>query len=125
MASVLGWEQSEVLLNSDKSGKLIETFVFNELSAQAGLSDDYKLYHYRDRNKREIDFIIECPGDKLIAIEVKSGETANFLDFKHIEWFRNNVAKNKKIIGIVLYGGENVLQVKKDNYVIPIPLLWN
>ena len=125
MAHILSWEKDEVLLNSDKVGKLIETFVFNELSSQVGLLDGYNIYHYRDREKREIDFIIECPNNKIIAIESKAGETANFSDFKHINWFKTNIAKDKDVTGIVLYSGENILSYKENNYIIPIPFLWS
>jgi predicted AAA+ superfamily ATPase len=72
MASTLQWKESDILLDPDKSGKLIETLVFNELSAQVDFSGDYNFYQYRDRESREIDFIIEDYSGNIIAIEVKS-----------------------------------------------------
>ncbi|MDR1859212.1 MAG: AAA family ATPase, partial [Treponema sp.] len=59
MCSVLGWQIDEVMLNMDKSGKLMETFVFTELAAQTDLDSKYSMTQYRDRVKHEIDFIIE------------------------------------------------------------------
>ena len=45
---------------SDRPGKLVETFAFNEIMAQVDVGDGrYELFHYRDREKREIDFLIE------------------------------------------------------------------
>lgn len=60
MSSLLGWKIDQVRIDPDRAGKLIETFVFNELAAQVDISDGkYELFHYRDREKREIDFILE------------------------------------------------------------------
>ncbi|MDR3049311.1 MAG: ATP-binding protein [Elusimicrobiota bacterium] len=125
MTSILDWEQDDIFLDSDKSGKLIETFVYNELAAQISLNSDYNLYHYRDREKREIDFLINAPKDTVIAIEVKAGESADLSDFKHIQWFRQNLAADKTVIGIILYSGEQTLAYKKNNFIVPISLLWN
>ena len=74
MASLLGWNTDQVRFDSDRSGKLIETFAFNELAAQIDASNDlYALWHYRDRQNREIDFLIEREDGAMIGIEVKSG----------------------------------------------------
>jgi predicted AAA+ superfamily ATPase len=124
MANILDWQKDAVLLNSDRCGKLIETLVFNELAVQTELSSACVLYHYRDREKREIDFIIENSHNKLLAIEVKAGASVSPADFKHIQWFRTNLARGKKVIGIVLYSGEQTLPFKKDNYAVPLAMLW-
>ena len=68
MASLLRWKIDQVRLDSDRSGKLVETFVFNEIMAQVDAGDDrYALFHYRDREKREIDFLIEREDDALLV----------------------------------------------------------
>jgi hypothetical protein len=59
-----------------------------------------------------------------LAIEVKAGASVSPADFKHIQWFRTNLAQGKKVIGIVLYSGEQTLPFKKDNYAVPIAMLW-
>ncbi|MGK4422654.1 DUF4143 domain-containing protein, partial [Klebsiella pneumoniae] len=60
MSSILGWSKEQTALDSDRSGKLVETFIFNELAAQIESSEiDYSMYHYRDREQREVDFLIE------------------------------------------------------------------
>ncbi|MCL2334989.1 MAG: ATP-binding protein [Endomicrobia bacterium] len=124
MTSSLDWKESDVLLDSDKSGKLIETLVFNELAAQIDFADRYALYQYRDRAKREIDFIIEDSSGALTAIEVKSSAVADSSDFKHIRWFKENVADNKKFTGVVLYSGENTISFRNNMYAVPLACLW-
>ena len=45
MASLLSWKMDQVRLDSDRSGKLIETFAFNEIMAQVDASDGrYELF---------------------------------------------------------------------------------
>lgn len=125
MASLLNWRLPEVLLDSDKSGKIIETLVFNELSAQIDLDYEYTLYHYRDRESREIDFIIENDRGELLGIEVKAGSSVSISDYKHMIWFKNNIAKENPFCGIVLYTGEHSLSLGEDMYAVPIAALWH
>jgi predicted AAA+ superfamily ATPase len=124
MSSILRWNYDNVFLDSDKSGKITETFVYNELIAQVELQDgEYGLYHYRDREKREIDFILESD-DLIVGIEVKSGSTVNNEMFKYLRWFNKNMVKNKDFLGIILYTGENVVPFGKNLYAVPINNLW-
>lgn len=125
MASMLGWRFDEIQFDSDRIGKLIETFIFKELSIQVDLDSDlYALYHYRDRQKREIDFIIEGPGGMILGIEVKAGFMIEQASFKHLRWFRDNLAKEKRFIGIVLYTGERALSFGEGMWAVPIGALW-
>jgi predicted AAA+ superfamily ATPase len=124
MAHLLNWRIIDVSLDSDKSGKIIETLVFNELSAQIELGYHYSLSHYQDREKREIDFLIENEQGALLGIEVKAGSAVSKDDFKHMVWFKNNIAKDKEFIGLVLYTGENILPFGVNMYAVPIAALW-
>ena len=59
MAGLLGWNSEGIRFNSDKMGKLIESYVYTQLRAQMEVQDiAYNLYQYRDHDKREIDFIV-------------------------------------------------------------------
>ena len=129
MVSILNWQLDEGLLgikfDSDKLGKLIETFVFNELSAQIDANPgEYQLYQYRDKDKREIDFIVERSDGSLIGIEVKSGSSINQQSFKHLKWFSKEKLKEKNFIGVVLYTGENILFFADNLIAIPISYFW-
>lgn len=125
MASILGWHYDMVAFDADKFGKIIETFVFNEISAQIDLNNEYTLHHYRDRRNREIDFIIEKDNGEIAGVEVKGGSRVSKEDFKHLEWFKNNLAKDRKFIGIILYSGENTISFGKDMIAVPTACLWN
>jgi uncharacterized protein len=126
MASLLQWKTDQVRLDSDRSGKLIETFVFNEIMAQIDAGDGrYELYHYRDREKREIDFLIEREDRALLAIEVKAGSAIGKNDFKQMIWFQNNLIKNQDFTGVILYTGQHAASFGNNLWAIPIGCLWS
>ena len=130
MASILDWKFDDVLndtatANTDRAGKMMETFVFQELAAQVDLDDEYSLYHYRDREKREIDFVVERADGALLGIEVKAGRTVSKADFAPQEWFKANIAKNgKSYVGLVLYSGEATLSFGNGMHAVPTAALW-
>jgi len=126
MSSLLRWKMDQVRLDSDRSGKLIETFAFNEIMAQVDAGDGrYELFHYRDREKREIDFLIEREDNALLGIEIKAGSAIGKNDFKHMKWFQNNLAKSKKFIGIILYTGQFPASFGEKLWAVPFGLLWS
>ena len=125
MAHLLNWRIPDVSLDSDKSGKMIETLVFNELSAQIDLDYHYSLSHYRDRENREIDFIVRNNAGGLVGVEVKAGSAVSREDCRHMVWFKNNIVKDEPFIGVVLYTGEVTLPLGKDMYAVPIAALWS
>jgi predicted AAA+ superfamily ATPase len=125
MTSLLEWQPEQVRLDADRAGKLMETFVFNELSALVDRNGgEYALYHYRDQEKREIDFLIKRDDGALLGIEIKAGSAVNGEAFKHLKWFKANLAKEVPFIGLVLYTGEQSLSFGDDCWAIPVNCLW-
>lgn len=124
MAAVLGWQLDQVRFDPDRSGKLIETFAFNELAAQIDAADGvYSLFHYRDRERREIDFIVEREDGALLGIEIKAGSAVAASDFKHLKWFKGQHAK-RDFRGVVLYSGATVLPFGPSFWAVPFASLW-
>ncbi|MCL2833377.1 MAG: ATP-binding protein [Treponema sp.] len=125
MTSVLGWDPKKVFMSSDQSGKLIETFVFQELAALADLDTKYRLCQYRDRNGQEIDFLLERDDESLLGIEVKAGHNVSMDDFKPQIWFSENIIKNTKpYTGIILYSGDRTIRFSKNMTAVPTAALW-
>ncbi|GMO51310.1 MAG: ATP-binding protein [Termitinemataceae bacterium] len=125
MTSILNWKKNEVMLNHDRAGKLMETFVFCELAAQIDLDSDCTLYQYRDVKQREIDFLIEKEDEGIIGIEVKAGRNISKDDFASQIWFKKNIVKGRlPYIGYVLYSGEDTLSFGNDMIAIPMATLW-
>jgi predicted AAA+ superfamily ATPase len=104
---------------------LIETFIFNELAAQVDANNGkYELFHYRDREQREIDFLIEREDQALLGIEIKTGSAISASDFKHLKWFKSNIAKERPFTGIVLYSGDEMGSMGDNLWVVPFGALW-
>ena len=126
MSSFLRWNLDDIRLDADRSGKMIETFVYNELVVQAEASaEDYKIYQYRDSERREIDFIIEREGKDLLGIEVKSGSALSGDSGRHLQFFRKKIVGKRNFIGIVLYTGEHVVSFGENMWAVPISALWS
>lgn len=126
MASVLEWRKDQVRLDADRAGKLVETMAFNELAAQVDCHGEVALYHFRNWDKREIDFLVERKSDgALLAIEVKASETVGKGDFKHLAWFRDTLGSQRPFQGIVLYSGERLLSFGEKLKAVPFPCLWS
>jgi uncharacterized protein len=125
MASCLSWSLDKVRLNGELNGKLIETFVYTQLAALIDAdASPYSLSHYRDREKREVDFLIEDAHDAIIGIEVKAGTNVDSDSFKHLRWFRTNMAQERTFTGIVLYSGEHAVSFGDGMWAVPISALW-
>ena len=122
IANILGWDDESIYMNDDRSGKIVESWVYQNLVALAECSGDYEISHYRDSNKREIDFIVERNDGATVGIEVKSGSSLGAEDFKHLKWFSKNLAKGE-FIGIVLYSGEHTLRFGEGFYAVPLAAL--
>lgn len=125
MSSVLGWDREQLRMDADRSGKLIETFMFNEIAALMGASyGRYNLFHYRDREKREIDFLVEREDHALLGIEVKAGSTIGRNDFRTLKWFKENIAGDREFTGVVLYSGELAGSMGDGLWAVPFGTIW-
>lgn len=120
IASLLGWKEDEVYFDSDRSGKLVESWLYNQLAAQLELEPEYSIHQYRDRQKREIDFIVESDEGGLLGIEVKAGSDIGEEDFRHLRWFRDHLVKDRQFVGIVVYTGETTLPFGDRLFAVPI-----
>jgi len=126
MTSLLSWKMDQVRFDSERSGKLFETFAFNEIMAQVDAGDGrYELFHYRDREKREIDFLVEREDNALLGIEIKAGSAVGKKDFNHMRWFQKNLAKSRTFIGIILYAGEFPASFGNNLWAVPFGALWS
>ena len=58
-------------------GGLVETFVHAELMKLAAVSEiPVSMWHFRENDNREVDFILEGPGGAVVGIEVEGNDVA-------------------------------------------------
>ena len=122
ISNILGWSEDSIYMNDDRSGKMMETWVYQNLASLVDRDSDYEILQYRDSNKREIDFIVERNDGAMLGIEVKSGSALGPNDFKHLKWFAKNLAKGE-FTGVVLYSGEHSLRFGEGFFAVPLAVL--
>jgi uncharacterized protein len=121
---VLGVTESEVLLDSDLLGRVLETFVVAQIRAESSLMDTVpRLHHLRTHEGRqEIDLVIEVGARRLIAIEIKATATPNSDDAKHLRWLKRELGIN--VTAVLLHTGPVTLTFDEGVMACPISSLW-
>lgn len=106
-------------------GGLIESYVLGELQRALPMQEmDYRLYHWRSADQREIDILIDG-GHHLINVEVKSSASISAEDFKHLRWFAaDGPGKSRTCTGIVFYLGQQKLTFSDRMFALPLSALW-
>ena len=105
-------------------GSILESFVYAELQKHAAWSDHYHhFYHYRDKDKVEVDFVIERNLDALIGIAVKASATVRPEDFKGLQRLQS-VSGKSFVGGVLFYTGDKALPFGSRLMAIPIPAFW-
>ncbi|MDD4355790.1 MAG: ATP-binding protein [Smithellaceae bacterium] len=104
-------------------GRILETFIFQELRRQASWHEETVSFsHFRDKDKVEVDIVLECAG-RLAGIEVKAAATVTGDDFKGLRKLQDAAQKNF-VAGVVLYDGDAVVPFGKNLHAVPISNLW-
>lgn len=119
VANVLSWNEAEAVQDPDRVGKLLETWVHHELAVRVDLHGGCTLSHYRDSEKREIDFLVEDGENRMLGIEVKAGAVVRPDDFRHLRWFGEHLAPGP-FTGIVLHTGDSVLPFGERLFAVPL-----
>jgi len=105
-------------------GGLLETFVFSEVLKQTSwMETTCAVYHYRDKDKNEVDVVVEDRVGALVGIEVKASATVNTGDFKGLRKLAEACGNDFKM-GVVLYDGEKSIPFGDRLYAAPLSCLW-
>ena len=105
-------------------GQILETFVATELAkAKAWAETQVELLHFRDRQKREVDLIIEAEDGRIVALEVKAALTVSPKAFTHLGYLRDSVG-DRFVAGLVLHGGDTVWRHSDRLWALPLSALW-
>jgi uncharacterized protein len=105
-------------------GPLLEGFVVSELGRQMTWSEqDVELFHYRTKDKTEVDVILENSRRQVVAIEVKAASTVRSEDFRGLRHVADRLGSDL-IVGLVLYTGTETLPFGPRFRAMPISSLW-
>ena len=115
------------VVRKDKTsfGAILETFVFSELQKSATWGEQrYSFSHYRDKDKNEVDIVIENRRGEVVGIEVKSSATVSSSDFSGMRRLAEACGE-KFIQGIVLYDHDRVVPFAENMFAAPLSSLWS
>lgn len=94
-AFLTGWTSPEVLMNGAMAGAFFESWCVAEiLKSYVNAGETPNFYYYRDKDKNEIDLVIERNG-KIYPVEFKKAATVSKADVKHF----NKLADLKTPVG--------------------------
>ena len=101
---LLGIRDATVLANHPLRGAIFESFVVSEfIKSFAAIRRDAPLYFWRDATGHEIDILIDV-GERLVPVEVKSGQTVAPDAFRHLTWW-TSLPANPNHGGVLVHGG--------------------
>lgn len=121
--ALLGISEPSQLRTHPLRGALFENWVITEiLKARFNRGLHWPGFFLRDRKGFEVDLVMDA-GDRLIALEVKSGQTIAggfFANLEKLLALQTQVTSHQRIDPIVVYGGDQ-RQRRRQIGVIP----WN
>ena len=109
---------------SSDFGPVLESFVVQQLICQAGwTADDLMFSHYRDKEKKEVDLVIE-QGRGVWGVEVKRAATLTKQDGVGLAKLAEQAGRHFKG-GILLYSGTSCLPIGVEKcFAVPLDRLW-
>jgi predicted AAA+ superfamily ATPase len=106
-------------------GPLLETFVANELSKQRTWSDvRARMYHFRDRQQREVDIVLEAADGRIVGIEVKAAVDIDEYDVRWLQFLRDHLGE-RFVHGFVIHLGDRTTPWGDRITGIPVSALWS
>jgi uncharacterized protein len=125
LAYLVGANERRITDDGDIAGAMLESFVAMELLRQADWAQEpVQLFHYRDKQQREVDVILERHSGEIMGIEVKASATPSSGDFSGLRHLRDKLGRRFKA-GAVLYTGADTLPFGDRLAAVPVSGLWS
>lgn len=123
-ANLLDVDAKRLLQPDGAFGSLLEGFVLMELSRQLTWSEQRaELYHYRTKDKVEVDGVIENRRGQVAGIEIKAASTVREDDFRGLRHLADRLGDDF-VVGLVLYTGDQTLSFGRRQLAVPVSALW-
>ncbi|MSU48367.1 MAG: ATP-binding protein [Opitutus sp.] len=123
-ATLSGLTAADWNTRRDRFGHLLESFVVQQLIAQAGWTDpDLRFWHYRDKDQVEVDLVI-TRGRQTWGVEVKASATVNESDGAGLRRLADQCGKDFKG-GVLFHAGTSTLPLADPRFLaVPLEKLW-
>lgn len=124
LAHLVGGDERRIEADLDVGGAFFETFVAMELARQVSwLEDRPELFHFRDRDGREVDVVIAHRDGTVSGVEVKAAATIGADDFRGLRHLRDRLGE-AFVSGVVLYTGAGTVPFGDRLTAVPVQGLW-
>jgi uncharacterized protein len=124
LAHLLNLNAERIVRDPSAAGPIFESFVAMELLRQSEWSERTPhLFHYRDKQQREVDIVLELRGGTIAGVEVKTAATISAKDFAGLRYLRDRLGE-RFTFGVVLYTGERTLPFGDRLAAVPLCGLW-
>lgn len=114
-------------LNRERAlfGPLLESFVFSELLKHASWSDNrYVFSHFREKERNEVDLVMEDRRGRVVGIEVKASATVTKGDFSGLRRLEA-ACGDRFVLGLVLYDHDRAVPFGDRMIAAPVSTLWS
>ncbi len=124
LASARGLTFDRVRADRGRFGALLESFVFSEL-LKLMTASDLRLtpHHFRDRDMREVDIVLERDDGMIAGVEVKASATVRSGDFNGLRAL-DDASAGRFAFGVVLYDGTDIVPFGDKLAATPLSALW-
>jgi len=123
-AALLGQNAARLRKPGSPLGGLLEGFVAMELARQLTWSQaDATMFHWRTKDRIEVDIVLENRQGEVIGIEVKASSTPTPDDFHGLRHLASRVGDDF-LAGYVLHTGQQTLPAGPKMASVPISALW-
>ena len=123
-ANLLGADVRSLLRPGGPFGPLLEGFVLMELARQLTWSRQRaELFHYRTKDKVEVDAVLENRQGTVVGIEIKASSTVTAGDFRGLRHLAERIGGDF-LAGLVFYTGTQTLPFGPRLRAVPVSALW-
>ena len=124
LAAVRGLSFDRVRADRGELGALLKSFVFSEVLKLMTASDlQLAAYHFRDRQMREVDIVLERDDGTIAGIEVKAAATVRSRDFAGLRTLAE-ACEERFACGVVLYDSADFVPFGDNLAAVPLSCLW-
>jgi predicted AAA+ superfamily ATPase len=124
LAFLLGADEERIVTDHGVAGTMFETFAVMELLRQSDWQDQpTRPYHYRDKDGREVDLVLERQSGDVVGVEVKAAASVSPSDFSGLRHLRDKLGPRFRG-GAVLYSGEGTVPFGDRLFAVPLSGLW-
>lgn len=124
LCHLIGADADRLTADGAVAGPVFETFAATEIARQiTWQSNAPRQFHYRDRDGREVDIVLERRDGSVVAIEIKTAASTSVSDFRGLRHLRDRLGERFKA-GVLLYTGPSTVPFGDRLAAVPLGGLW-